>query len=173
MYLRRSRPVHVRWLEPALLGATVVFAAGVLWLNLRPDAPQVNESARVIATDLIFARSEAVRLGREVTLSFSPNAYELSYLDDAQAPVVLRRRAFDEAFPLVRVAAALSDDASRITFGAGGLPKGAQQGVIAVRSAEDAAFARCVELTSDGGVSFEASCTPQPALLLALEQPGE
>ncbi len=157
------------WLEPFVLLATVVFALFTLWLNLREDAPQVNESARVIATDLLWARSEAVRLGGSVTLSFSGDAYEVSRRSSEESePEVLLRRDLSRSFPLVGVAPSLLGGS--VTFDVRGLSAFQQAGVIALTSVQDSSFQRCVRLSSEGQVSFEAVCASPNESLLALER---
>lgn len=151
-----------------LLG-TLAIAAAVVLLNLRDDAPQVNDSARVLALDLLFARSEAVRLGQTLSLSFASDGleYQLSLRGEDDGETPLLRREVVRLYPLVEVMPVVASGDAVVHFGPNGQAEGA---LFAFRSVQDERFSRCIRLESSGRVSFEADCPPGLGELLLAAQ---
>ena len=165
----RSRDENKRKQGFSLLELVVVVAiVGVLgsigFVNMRRDKPQVTESARVAAADLLWARSEAIRRNDTLLIRFDTTneRYEVfvdNERDGATATeVAILTRKMADTFPLADLQS-VGFAAGSIWFDPRGLPRtaGGQPGAgnIVFRSVQDSTFEMKVTLASQGRVQVE------------------
>lgn len=137
----------------------VIAIVGILstigFLNIRRDTPQVREAARIIAADLMRARTEAIRINTPVTLSINASADSYSMFADSDCngtadtgTTTIAQRTITSDFPLADVATNLTN--ARICFDVRGLPR--NSGSISITSRQVSSNKLSVSISSQGSI---------------------
>lgn len=142
----------------------VVAILGILstigFLNLRRDTPQVREAARILAADLMRARTEAIRLNTTIAVKIdaSANSYSM-FLDSdrngtSDDSKTIMQRVVTGDFPLADVTTTLTN--GLIWFDVRGLPRDSagnfSDATVNVQSKQDSSYQLVVALSSQGRI---------------------
>lgn len=151
-------------LELIMVLAIVGILGSIGFVNLRRDKPQVNESARIIAADMLWARSEAIRRNSSVTLRFDTSAEKYTVTTEVESggtttSKTILTRDLSSDFPLADLAKVSfsSSGATAVRFDPRGLPRaangtGAGNGAVALVSGQDSSYAVTINLAAQGKV---------------------
>ncbi len=150
--------VVLEWLATlALLGSLA--AVGVN--TLHRDEPQVAGSVQLLAADLLWARSEAVRLETPVRVTFSAasNSYRVTFDPGDRPPRLAFERSLNRDFPLASLVGADPALTQTLLFDSRGLPQGLQTAAkIEVASSLDPSFKRCLFVGPRGLLTYNETC---------------
>ncbi len=132
--------------------------------NLHRDKPQVGGSLQLLAADLLWARSEAIRLDTPVRVTYSAttNSYRVAYEGDDSTSYVAFERDLKRDFPLARLVPTASTDAATQTFlfDARGVPQGLQTAAkVEIASSLDPTFKRCLFINPKGLITANETCS--------------
>lgn len=141
----------------ALLGSLL----GVSVSSWQRDKPQVGAGVQTLAADLLWARSEAVRLHTPVRVTFDAASarYRVTYENTNGKPQVALERDLKRHFPLVDLAAPGRDAAPSFLFDARGAVTGSRSTLkLEVGSSLDATFRSCVFVEPKGLITYSQTC---------------
>lgn len=125
--------------------------------------PQVGGGVQLLTTDLLWVRSEAIRLDTPIRVTFDTdtNGYRVAYesSDEGAAPQLIFERALKRDFPLIKL---VNEPASTQTvlFDSRGVPQGLDAAVKIEVASVDASFKSCVFVQPKGRVTYSRTCAP-------------
>ena len=128
--------------------------------NLQRDKPQVGGSLQLLTSDLLWARSEAVRSNTPVRVVFSAtsDSYRVVYEASGRSPQLILERDLSSAFPLVKLVHPSQAAAQTILFDARGVPQNFSAAKIELASSRDATFKRCLFVEPSGLLTYSRTC---------------
>ena len=131
--------------------------------NLQRDQPQVGGSVQVLTADLLWARSEAIRLHSPIRVTFSAtsNSYRVVYetLEGGRTPQLAFERDLNRDFPLARLVNPDHAATQSLLFDARGVPQGLRSAArIEVASSLDATFKKCIVIEPKGLLTYKETC---------------
>ena len=153
--------VGVSFVEFVIVFAILSLLGSIGFVNIRRDKPQVNETARIIASDLLWARSEAIRRNTNITVSFdvATDKYHITTQFEAEGETsskALLNRNLTDDFPLADIVAIDFSGGSTVVFDSRGLPRLVDadpgDGSITVISHQDDTYKVTINLATQGKV---------------------
>lgn len=124
--------------------------------------PQVGGGVQLLTTDLLWVRSEAIRLNTPIRVTFDTdtNSYRVAYENSVgAAPQLMFERTLKRDFPLIKL---VNEPASTQTvlFDSRGVPQGLDAAVKIEVASVDASFKSCVFVQPKGRVTYSRTCAP-------------
>jgi len=156
-----KRLAGVSFVEFVIVFAILGILGSIGFVNIRRDKPQVNETARIIASDLLWARSEAIRRNTNVAVSFdvATDKYQITTqlgTEGATSTKALLNRNLTNDFPLADIIAIDFSSDSTVVFDSQGLPRLVDadpgDGSITVISHQDDTYKVTINLATQGKV---------------------
>ena len=143
----------------ALLGTLAVLGV----TGWQRSEPQVGNGVQLLTADLLWVRSEAIRLNTPIRVTFdvATDSYRVAYegADASAAPQLIFERALKRDFPLVKL---VNKNAATQTvlFDSRGVPEGLAAAVKIEVASVDSSFTSCVFVQPKGRVTYSRSCAP-------------
>lgn len=161
------------WVYPTLSNSTILEVLATLALlgllgglgvsNLQRAEPQVGSGIQILASDLLWARSEAVRLRTPIRVTFSAatNSYRVTYesLEGDRELKIAFERDLSRDFPLIKLVEPGHATPQTVLFDARGTPRGLRSAAkIEIASSLDSGLRRCIFLEPKGLVTYSQTC---------------
>lgn len=126
--------------------------------------PQVGGGVQLLTTDLLWVRSEAIRLNTPIRVTFNTetDSYRVVYegTHESAAPHLLFERALKRDFPLVKLVTADQVTTQTVLFDNRGVPKGLGSAVKIEVASVNTSFKSCVFVQPKGRVTYSRTCAP-------------